>query len=98
MGINITGSELKSIIMSKFELNCDNLKLICNGKVINEDSFLSSQELKNHSTILIICVYERVLNEQEQASKDYKLISDIKDAVGFLTENKMKQYTDESEI
>ena len=37
--------------MSKFDLNCDNLKIIYNGKILNEDSFLSSQEIKVYSTI-----------------------------------------------
>lgn len=91
---NITGSEFKSIIMSKFELNCDTVKIICNGKILNEDSLLSSQEIKNHSTFLVMCVYQSVLNEQEESSKDFKLISDIKEAVSFLSENKMKNFDD----
>jgi hypothetical protein len=41
-----------------------------------------------------MCVYESILNEQADASKDFKLISDIKDAVGFLSEHKMRKFDD----
>lgn len=50
--IQITGAEFKKLIITKFDLNCDNLKIICNGKVIKEDSFLSSQ---NISVTNLIC-------------------------------------------
>ena len=41
-----------------------------------------------------MCVYQSVLIEQEESSKDFKLISDIKEAVSFLSENKMKNFDD----
>ena len=44
--ITILGSELKSQIISKYELDCENLKIICNGKVVKEDALLQSQEIK----------------------------------------------------
>ncbi len=39
-----------------------------------------------------MCVYERVSREMASDAADYKLISDIKDAVGFLTEQRQKGY------
>jgi hypothetical protein len=32
--------------MEKFQLNCDNLKLIVNGKLIKDDLSLASQDIK----------------------------------------------------
>lgn len=50
----ITGAEFKKLILSKFDLNCDNLKIICNGKVIREDVFLSSQNISVTRTLNFI--------------------------------------------
>jgi len=52
--MNLLGSELKHLIVTKFNLDCSNLKIICNGKVIREDTLLSSQDIK----------VNRVLNNQ----------------------------------
>lgn len=48
--------------------------------------------LKNHSTLLAMCVYEQVSRDMASDSADYKLISDIKEAVGFLTDQRSKGY------
>ena len=45
IAIASTGAELKNLIILKLNLDCDNLKIICNGKVIREDTFLSSQNI-----------------------------------------------------
>ncbi|CAF0966900.1 unnamed protein product [Brachionus calyciflorus] len=90
--INQTGLELKKLIMTKYNLNCDSLKLICNGKVIKEDLVLFQQEIKNHSTLMAICVYEKVLKNLAEDTKEAKMISDIKDAVNLLTCEKIKNY------
>lgn len=37
-----------------------------------------------------MCIYEQVLNDIAKSSADQKLISDIKDAVEFLNEEKFK--------
>lgn len=44
--INITGKEFKELIINKFKLDCDKLKLIYNGKVVKDDLLLSSQDIK----------------------------------------------------
>ena len=44
---------------------------------------------KNHSVLLVICVYEREISKM---SDDFKLISEIKDAVNIFTENKEKGF------
>ena len=64
--INQMGSELKDLIISKFKLDCDNLKLICNGKMIRFDSFLASQDIRV-SALKIIYIY---------SENSYKLIYD----------------------
>jgi hypothetical protein len=47
----MTGRELKNLIQEKFQLDCDNLKLIYNGKLIKDELSLSSQDLK-------VCLYQ----------------------------------------
>lgn len=90
--INLTGFELSNLIKATFDLNCDSLKVICNGKVLKDDSLLISQDIKNHSTLMAMCVYNKVSKEMASNAADYKLISDIKDAVGFLTDQRQKGY------
>lgn len=90
--INLTGFELSNLIKATFDLNCDSLKVICNGKVLKDDSLLISQDIKNHSTLMAMCVYNKVSEEMASNAADYKLISDIKDAVGFLTDQRQKGY------
>lgn len=90
--INLTGFELSNLIKATFDLNCDSLKVICNGKVLKDDSLLISQDIKNHSTLMAMCVYNKVSQEMASNAADYKLISDIKDAVGFLTDQRQKGY------
>lgn len=50
----------------------------------------SNCSIQNFSTILVMCIYEQVLNDIAKSSADQKLISDIKDAVEFLNEEKFK--------
>ena len=38
--------ELSNDIKTKFNLNCDYLKIICDGKLLKDDSLLSSQNIK----------------------------------------------------
>lgn len=109
----MTGLELINLIKATFDLNCDSLKVICNGKVLKEDLLLISQDikvlfgdlmtvymvieliiysLKNHSTLMAMCIYDKVTREMAQDSADFKLISDIKEAVCFLSEQRLKGY------
>ena len=37
-----------------------------------------------------MCIYEQKINDMAKNSADQKLISDIKDAVSFLNEEKLK--------
>ena len=55
------GSELKDLIISKFKLNCDSLKLICNGKMIRFDAFLSSQDIK----VNILFINQGLIKKQD---------------------------------
>jgi hypothetical protein len=55
------GSELKDLIISKFKLNCDSLKLICNGKMIRFDAFLTSQDIK----VDILCINQGLIKKQD---------------------------------
>lgn len=41
-----TGREFKQDLIENLKLNCDNLKLIVNGKLIRDESALKSQEIK----------------------------------------------------
>jgi hypothetical protein len=42
----MSGRELKNLIKEKYKFDCDNFKLIYNGKLIKDDLNLNSQELK----------------------------------------------------
>ena len=44
--IDLSGHELKMNLIRDLKLNCDNLNLICNGKLINDEQFIRSQEIK----------------------------------------------------
>ena len=39
---------------------------------------------------MVMCVYERPINEMTKATADFKQITDIKDAVNILTNEKLK--------
>lgn len=52
--------------------------------------FLSSQVIKNHSTLLVMCIYEQKITDMAKDTADLKLINDIKDAVSLLNEEKLK--------
>ena len=45
-----------------------------------------------------MCVYERELEKISQSSKDFKLISDIKEAVDILTDNELTGSLDFNEF
>lgn len=42
--------------------------------------------------MLAMCVYDRISREMTNDANTYKLISDIKDAVNLLTDQKLKGY------
>ena len=52
--------------------------------------FLSSQTIKNHSTLLVMCIYDQKITNMAKDTADFKLINDIKDAVSLLNEEKLK--------
>jgi hypothetical protein len=46
---------------------------------------------KNHSIIMVMCIYQRIAMENlNRNSEDYKMISDIRDAVDLLSNSKFK--------
>ena len=48
----MTGGELKSLLKGNYQLDCDNFKLIYNGKLIKDDISLIAQDLKVNLIIL----------------------------------------------
>lgn len=88
--ISMTGNELKQFLIQNFKLDCDHLKLICNGKVIKDEATLSYQEIKNHSTLMALCVYEKAIQNLKEDTREAKMIMDIKEAVNFLTSESLK--------
>ena len=55
MSVSPTGADLKLLIMRKQTLDCSDLKIICNGKIVREDSLLSSQEIRVSYKLVVKC-------------------------------------------
>lgn len=91
VNISMTGNELKSFLIQNCQLDCDKLKIICNGKVIKDNFPLFTQEIKNHSTLMVLCVYEKIIQNLKEETRDAKMIMDIKEAVSLLTSESMAQ-------
>jgi hypothetical protein len=93
--IDLTGKQFKENLIKHFGLNCNDLKLICNGKVIQDNLSLREQNIKNFSIIMAICVYTKEVNEfndnLNKNSQEYKMIEEIKDAISLLCDEKLNK-------
>jgi len=56
IALGSTGAELIEQISSLVNCPKDKLKIICNGRVIGQDSSLASQNVKNNATIMVVMV------------------------------------------
>jgi hypothetical protein len=46
VSVSLNGRSLKAFIMHKFQLTCETIKLISNGKVLKDDVNLNAQDMK----------------------------------------------------
>ena len=53
---------------------------------------------KNHSSLMVMCVYDNLISDMAKSSEDFKLITDIKDAVNILTDQKNSKQNFENEF
>ncbi|KAL4217081.1 positive regulation of proteasomal ubiquitin-dependent protein catabolic process [Mactra antiquata] len=96
ISLTVNGSDLRNAVMKILDdVNCL-FKMICSGRVINDNISLQEQNIKNGSQILVLCL--KVTEAQAQADDKISAeLNDFRHAAELLSNRAEKEY-DEMDI